>query len=257
MRLLAGSFLLALLVFYQDLPRASAAKTDIKGLWRIENEIYNNLTRLNNDDLENAYKVDLKDIGETSDPTLKNLKRNALVSRLLYDVNRNTVLGKLISNYNTQIPPIEDHTFELQFSQDGANANFSNSQNRWRNKWVQQVGTAQNFNTNDFLIAFFVHPDHNNVLVADNNRGLAAHVIAGQNVGRFRIILEKNADNVRAFQRRRGDGLTLKFDKNIKELIQKGYFREIQNTDTWVNRNSRNQANNPGRIQIKITRNIN
>jgi len=259
MRLLAGSILLALLVFYHEVPRGAASKPkEIKGLWRIENEIYNSLDGWNIDNdigLKNAYKVDLEDIGETSDPTLKNLKRNALVSRLLYDINQNTDLKKLVVNYNTQIQPIKDHTFELQFSQNEANARFSE---RWANQLVQQVGTAQNFNTNDFLVAFFVHPDprEKNVLVTDNNRGLAAHVIAGQNVGRFRIIGVNNAANLKAFKKREGDGRKLKFDKNTRNL-EKGYFREIQNTDEWVNKNSRNQANNPGRIQIKITRNIN
>lgn len=271
MRLLAGSILLALLVFYHEVPRGAASKPrgaaskpkEIKGLWRIENEIYNSLDGRNIDiGLKNAYKVDLEDIGETSDPTLKNLKRNALVSRLLYDINQNRLLydinqnanlKKLVVNYNTQIQPIKDHTFELQFSQNEANAKFSE---RWDNQLVQEVGTAQNFNTNDFLVAFFVHPEENNVLVTDNNRGLAAHVIAGQNVGRFRIIGVNNAANLKAFKKREGDGRKLKFDKNTRNL-EKDYFREIQNTDEWVNKNSRNQANNPGRIQIKITRNIN
>eukprot|EP00092_Neocalanus_flemingeri_P027852 GFUD01030235.1.p1 GENE.GFUD01030235.1~~GFUD01030235.1.p1 ORF type:complete len:460 (-),score=94.61 GFUD01030235.1:117-1496(-) len=176
------------------------------------------------EEAERKYKELVDDIHLEKDKYLKGLKRDALAKELLHDRH------ELAKNYNNNIEPIRDQ--KLEFSQDAANFKFR-GEFKHQGKTIQEVAKSASFDTNDFVIHLFPHPDPTkpDTLVADNNRGLAAHAIAGQDVGRYRIIKPENAANYNAFLRREGDGQTIKYDKNIDKNL-----RETKLKDTKISR---------------------
>ncbi|WP_375333809.1 hypothetical protein [Candidatus Tisiphia endosymbiont of Xenochironomus xenolabis] len=144
---------------------------------------------------------------------------------------------KDLGNLNNRAKAFNDYfcsnAYEIEFSQDKANARFSNTEEKGKSfehkgRKIQEVGEIKPFPTEDFRIQVFNYPteskvddknikptkgDKNRTLVVDNNRGTAAHAIA--QVPLTRLNLTDSPKNKGAFYKREGDGSIITFDKNV------------------------------------------
>eukprot|EP00092_Neocalanus_flemingeri_P020976 GFUD01022727.1.p1 GENE.GFUD01022727.1~~GFUD01022727.1.p1 ORF type:complete len:252 (+),score=70.43 GFUD01022727.1:93-848(+) len=184
-----------------------------------KNILRDQLFRFISEDPTAKYDYAIKTIHFTKDRKMKNLMRDALAKELLKDGHR------LARGYNSIIKPIRDQ--RLEFSQLFANAKFKaeeDSEFKHQGQSVYEAAKPKNFDTKDFKIHVFQHPAKPDTLVADNNRGLAAHVLARQNVGRYIPIDMGDANQLKSFVKRSKvdiDGEKLQFDKNVMEGEEK------------------------------------
>lgn len=166
----------------------------------------------------------VKDIWKTKDVSLKNIKKYELAKEMMLDSSVKPGLGQ---NYFYQIKNKIGRIPEqkMEFSQKNVNGMF-NEKNEWKHqgKSVLDVGKATNFDTNDFKIDVFKHPNKPNTFIADNNRGLTAHAMAQKNVGRFHVVDSSQAKNWKATSYEK-----ISFDKNIPDSKVLGAFGYGQN----------------------------
>ncbi|WP_375329880.1 hypothetical protein [Candidatus Tisiphia endosymbiont of Nemotelus uliginosus] len=149
---------------------------------------------------------------------------------------------KDLYNLNNRAKAFNDYfcsnAYEIEFSQDKANARFSNTEEKGKSfehkgRKIQEVGEIKPFPTEDFRIQVFNYPteskvddknikptkgDKNRTLVVDNNRGTAAHAIA--QVPLTRLNLTDSPKNKGAFYKREGDGSIITFDKNVTDITK-------------------------------------
>ncbi|MCC8416718.1 MAG: hypothetical protein LN575_05180 [Rickettsia endosymbiont of Gnoriste bilineata] len=150
---------------------------------------------------------------------------------------------KDLGNLNNRAKAFNDYfcsnAYQIEFSQDNANARFSNTEEKGKSfehkgRKIQEVGEIKPFPTEDFRIQVFNYPteskvddknikptkgDKNRTLVVDNNRGTAAHAIA--QVPLTRLNLTDTPKNKGAFYKREGDGSIITFDKNVTDITKR------------------------------------
>jgi hypothetical protein len=117
--------------------------------------------------------------------------------------------------YYDQMKPIQPHN--LRHTQNNINAKFSDDTTKTgfkgAGKSIVEVGKDPQFNSGDFRLSGKV--ENGRVINVDNNRGLAAHSLAGKPVQN--LLITPVLNNQDALNVRTGNGRSISFDKNVAE----------------------------------------